>query len=451
MGQSFLITPPTGPLRGQVLVPGDKSIAHRLLLLAGLADGRCEIRGLSGGQDNQRTAAALAALGVPVRETGPAQVEVLGQGLAGLRAPVADIDCGNSGTSMRLLCGLLGAQPFPSRLFGDPYLNARPMRRVVDPLSQMGVRVRGQPGKKPGEVYPPLEIEPAPALHGIRYRSPIASAQVKSAILLCGLFADGVTEVEEPLRSRDHTERLLTALGVPLTVSADGLQSRLDPQGWTRRIAPFSAVVPGDFSSAAFLVGAALLLPGSDLLLRGVGLNPTRTGFLDAMEQLCPGAAEQGAEHGALGEPVGELRVRGRETALRGMTLAGALSLRALDELPLCAALAAAAEGDTTIADARELRVKESDRIAASCALLHAFGVECEEREDGLVVRGRGRTGLRPAHVHSHGDHRIAMAGAVLALAAPGPSRIEDVDNVATSFPGFATELVRLGAYLQIL
>lgn len=448
--EGLRVEPAAAPLRGRVRVPGDKSIGHRAVMLGALGEGTSRIDGLSDGQDNARTVAAFSAMGVAVRRTGPGSVEIDGRGLGGLRAPAEPIDCGNSGTSIRLLSGVLAAQRFPSVLDGDVYLRARPMRRVVDPLAEMGARITGEAGKKAGEIYPPLRLAPAEALRGIRYASPIASAQVKSAILLCGLWAEGPTEVIEPARSRDHSERMLRHLGVPLIADDDpagGARSRIDPAGWRRSLPPLSLTIPGDLSSSAFLLGAALLVPGSEVVVQGVGLNPTRTGLLDALAQLCPGAVEVLDARDVAGEPVGDLRAR-RGGALSPMRIEGDLALRALDELPLLAALSAAAEGETVISGASELRVKESDRIAATCALLRAFGVECEERPDGMIIKGRGPGALRGAVVDSFGDHRIAMAAAVLALVADGATEVRDTGNIATSYPGFTPTLTALGAHL---
>jgi 3-phosphoshikimate 1-carboxyvinyltransferase len=318
------------------------------------------------------------------------------------------------------------------------------MRRVADPLRQMGARIEGQAGKKEGEVYPPLAIgalPPGTRLQGLKWQSKVASAQVKSAIVLAGLAADGPTTVVEPERSRDHTERMLAHMGAPLTV--DGLAVTVDPRGWDGKLAARDLVVPGDLSSAAFLLGAAAVVPGSRITVRGVGVNPTRTGVLDAL--LAMGASIEIADERIIGgEPVADLTCTGG--SLRGIRIAGELAVRAIDELPLLAAVAAHAEGDTTIADAAELRVKESDRIAATAAMLRALGVEVEEHPDGLTVRG-GR-GVTPGVVESHGDHRIAMAGAVCALGARGETLIRDTRNVATSFPGFAASLAALGAQI---
>jgi 3-phosphoshikimate 1-carboxyvinyltransferase len=427
-------------LSGDVSVPGDKSIGHRAVLFSAIADGRAVVRGLSGGEDNRSTIGVLRALGVDIRDVEHGVVEVHGRGLDGLREPAGDLDCGNSGTSMRLFAGLLSSRRFRSRLVGDQYLHARPMKRVAEPLGKMGARIAGQAGKKAGEVYPPLEIGPLDGrLHGIRWESGVASAQVKSAIVLAGLAAEGPTTVVEPERSRDHTERMLSFMGAPLTV--DGLAVTVDAGGWDGRLAARDLLVPGDLSSAAFLLGAASVVAGSHIVVRGVGVNPTRTGVVDALRAM--GADIEVVDERIVGgEPVADLACNGG--ALRGITIAGELAVRAIDELPLLAAVAAHAEGDTRIADAAELRVKESDRIVATVAMLRALGVEVDEHPDGLTVHG-GR-GVKPGTVESHGDHRIAMAGAVCALGADGETLIRDTRNVATSFPGFAKALAALGA-----
>lgn len=429
-------------LRGDVTVPGDKSIGHRAVLFAAIADGHVTVRGLSGGEDNRSTIGVLRALGVAIRDVAAGVVEVEGRGLDGLAAPSVDLDCGNSGTSIRLFAGLLSSRPFASRLVGDQYLHARPMKRVVEPLTQMGARLTGQAGKRAGEIYPPLELAPpAGRLHGIRYASRVASAQVKSAIVLAALAAEGPTTVVEPERSRDHTERMLAHMGAPLAV--DGLAVTVNPRGWDGRLAARDLVVPGDLSSAAFLLGAAAVVPQSRVVVRGVGVNPTRTGVIDALRAM--GARIEVADERIVGgEPVADLACTGG--TLKGIRICGELTVRAIDELPLLAAVAAHAEGETRITDAAELRVKESDRIAATAAMLRALGVHVEELEDGLVVRG-GR-GARAGVVESHGDHRIAMAGAVCALGADGETLIRDTKNVATSFPGFARALAALGAEL---
>jgi 3-phosphoshikimate 1-carboxyvinyltransferase len=314
------------------------------------------------------------------------------------------------------------------------------MRRIVDPLLRMGASVEGHPGKSQTEIYPPLIVgggSIAP-LHGIRWVSKVASAQVKSAILLAGMLAEGPTTVVEPSLSRDHTERLMRALGVPLAVN--GQEVTLDPRGWDRRLPPRDLHVPGDLSSSAFLLAAATLIPGSCVTVRGVGVNPTRTGFLDAL-RLMGGEVTLENQRDEGGEPVADITARA--AGLRGIEIAGELSVRAIDELPLLAALAAHADGPTVIRDAAELRVKESDRVASTGAMLNAFGAAVEEQPDGMTIGGRAR---HAGIVDSHGDHRIAMAAAVCALGLSGESTVLDVENVATSFPGFELRLASLGA-----
>ncbi len=450
------------PLTGSVPVPSDKSIGHRALLLGALCHGKSRIRGFAGGGDNRSTAAALTAMGVAIEESGEGRARELvltGAGLFGLRAPTAPLDCGNSGTTMRLLCGVVAPQPFESVLVGDASLSARPMMRVVGPLRARGARIDGAPhptrrvpsaaaSGAPGEpdITAPLVCHGLPEgeyLGPIEHTMKVASAQVKSALLLSGLYAHGTTYVREPTVSRDHTERLLLALGVPLR--AFGPLVELDPAGWSGQMPAFDVELPGDLSAAAFLLVAAHMVPGSRITVRRVGTNPTRTGALEVARDMGAGLrVEPGGETG--GEPVGDLHAFYAE--LRGGKVGGELVARSIDEIPALCALAARAHGETLIIDAAELRVKETDRIAAMVEVLRAFGVECEERPDGMVVRGRDGP-LTPARVRSRGDHRIAMTAAVLALAAGGPgaeSRIEDVDCIATSFPRFVGTLRALGA-----
>ncbi len=440
----WLVHPAAAPLAGDTTVPGDKSIGHRAVLFAALTGGQCQIRGLSGGEDNLRTVAALAALGVRIDRTAT-QLTVHGAGFAGLTAPAAAIDCGNSGTSMRLLAGLAAGRPFTTTLTGDEYLTRRPMRRVAEPLRLMGATIDGAPGAKPGELHPPLRISSSGGgLAGITYTTPVPSAQVKSAVLIAGLQASGPTEVRESAPTRDHTERMLAWLGAPIDRPAPGV-TRV---AFADRLAARPLVIPGDPSSAAFLIAAALVT-GGGARIRGVCVNPTRTGFLDALRGMGARVDEEDRREEA-GEPVADLVVPAGQGGLRGSRLAGDLVVRAIDEIPVLAVVAARADGETVVADAAELRVKESDRVATTVAMLRAFGVDADERPDGLVVRGRGPAPLPAADVDSAGDHRIAMAAAVAALAvdrAAGPTRVRGVDNVATSFPGFAERLAALGAY----
>jgi 3-phosphoshikimate 1-carboxyvinyltransferase len=446
----FIVEPATRPLSGTIAIPGDKSIGHRALLFSLLSATPIRVLGLGDGADNGRSAKAITALGGSITRDGAALV-IHGTGLDGMRAPTAAIDCGNSGTTIRLLCGLLAGQRFATTLFGDESLSKRPMRRVIEPLAAMGATIAGahagaHAGGQGGalDVTPPLVIGPATApLGAIDYALPMASAQVKTAILLAGLYADGATAVTEPGPSRDHSERMLAYLGAPLATA--GRRTVIDTRGWSRRLAGNGFEVPGDPSSSAFLVAAALVAGAHEVRLPNICVNPTRTGFLDAIAAM-GGTVVHDDPRAAGPEPVAELVVRGAAPALRATEIAGDLAVRSIDELPILGVLAARAHGTTTIRDAEELRVKESDRIATTCAMLRAFGVTCEPRPDGFVVEGRPDRPLTAARVQADGDHRIAMAAAVAALVADGPTHIDDADNVATSYPGFAAALTQLGA-----
>lgn len=443
----LVVHPLEKALVGSVPVPSDKSIGHRALLLASLCDGVSNIRGFSYGEDNVATAKAMRAMGAIVEDTAPGELRVTGTGLFGLKAPKDALDCGNSGTTMRLLTGVLAGQPFMAKLVGDASLTGRPMLRVVGPLRARGAAIAGAPHPtKPDEVLPPLVIGPLPGgneLGALEYESPVSSAQVKSAILLSGLYAHGTTWFKEPTLSRDHTERMLNALGVPLR--AAGTMLELDPAGWDGKMAGFGVEIPGDLSAAAFLLVAAQIYPGSRVTVRAVGTNPTRTGILEIARHMGAGIeiVPQGDQGG---EPIAEITAW--QQGMRGTTISGELVPRAVDEIPIACALAARAHGTTTIRDAAELRVKESDRLATMAGVLRAFGVTCEELPDGLVIEGK--TGpFEPARVESKGDHRIAMTGAVLALGGSGPSRIVDCDCIGTSFPRFVGTLRALGARID--
>lgn len=417
---------PAGPLKGELTVPGDKSVTHRAIILGSLADGITEISGALRSDDCRRTAKALAAMGAGVEELGDDQLRIRGCGPRGLKEPEEVLDVGNSGTTMRLLAGVLAAQPFFSVLTGDQYLRKRPMARVAAPLRLMGAAILGRAGGN----LPPLAIQGA-RLKAIDYVSPIASAQIKSAILLAGLFAEGETMVTEPSLSRDHTERMFEAVGVPIRRS--GLSVRV--QG-VMKIPAFRVQVPSDFSAAAFFLVAALIIPGSELLLRGVGINPTRSGLLDALTSM--GAAIELSQRRVIsGEPVADLFVRSQ--ALHGTEVSGALIPRMLDEIPAFAVAAAVAKGTTIIRDAAELRVKEVDRLAALAKELRRFGVQIEEQPDGLLLRGS--TPLSGCDCDSWGDHRMAMALAVAGLAARGRTSISDPLCVSSSFPDFWARL----------
>ncbi|MBK8255083.1 MAG: 3-phosphoshikimate 1-carboxyvinyltransferase [Polyangiaceae bacterium] len=438
----------TGPLSGSVPLPADKSITHRALLLAAIADGESRIGASLLGADNLSTAGALRAMGVHIDEQSGA-VTVRGNGLFGLRAPAGPIDCGNSGTTMRLLCGILAAQRFFVTLTGDASLSSRPMERVLKPLRLRGARAEGKiDPKRPGECTAPLHIGPLPEPHvlsTIEYEMPVSSAQVKSALLLSGLFSDGPTYVREPLLSRDHTERMLTALGVPLQTL--GPMIELDPSVWSGSLPAFDVHIPGDLSAAAFLVAAAQIVPQSRVDVRNVGLNPTRSGFLDVLRDM-GGAFEVEARGEQLGEPMG--LVRASSSALVGARIGGESVARSIDEMPILAALAACASGITTVTDAAELRVKETDRLSAVVQVLRAFGVRCDETPDGLVIEGRAGEPLIAADVHSRGDHRIAMTAAILGLVADGKTRVQDANCIRTSFPKFVGTLRALGATISV-
>ena len=414
------------PLRGRLRPPGDKGISHRALLFAAMADGTSRLTGLADGDDVARTRAALAALGVPVRDGDDGAVVVRGAGVDGLREPPHVLDCANSGTTMRLAVGLLAGRPFHSVLVGDDALSRRPMARVAAPVRAMGAHVDGRDG---GD-YAPRAVRGG-GLTGRRHELAGASGQVKTALLLAGLQADGVTEIVEPAASRDHSERLLEALGVPLTrPDATTVQVRA---GAPR---PFELDVPGDVSSAAFFVVAAAITPGSELVVEDVDLNPTRLGYLDALTRM---GADVTATVGEtrLGEPVGDLTVRA--APLHGAEIT--VDEGFIDEVPALAVAAAFADGVTEFRAVGELRVKESDRLAALEQELAQLGVGVEAGADRLVVRGGAP---QAATLKSHGDHRIAMAAAVAANAVPGGSTVRGWAAVAVSYPGFADDLAAL-------
>lgn len=426
----ILQTRPTTRLAGTLTPPGDKSISHRALLLAALAAGRTSISGLQEGEDCRATAGALEALGLRL-EREPGLVHVSGEGPGGLRAPAETIDCGNSGTTMRLLAGVLAGRPFRSCLAGDRSLNNRPMDRVIAPLSLMGARLAGGDRGRP-----PLVINGG-SLRGIEYRLPVASAQVKSAVLLAGVQARGVTTVIEPLATRDHTERMLALFGAPPAVAGN----RIAVTGPARLVGR-PVTVPGDFSAAAFFLAAAAIVPGSDILVRAVGLNPTRTAFLEVLRRM--GAAVTVEKiAGEDGEPCGDVRVRGRR-ALEGISLSGALIPNLIDEIPLVAVLGLFATGTTEVSEAAELRVKESDRIAVMVGQLRNIGARIEEKPDGFAIVGPQRP--RGGRVSAHGDHRVAMALAVAGLASREGVDIEGGECAAVSHPGFAAQLASLAA-----
>ncbi len=418
------------PIRGELRVPGDKSVSHRAIMLSAIADGRSRIEGFLEGEDTRATAAAFAAMGVRIEAPEACLRIVHGVGLHGLQAPRGDLDCGNAGTGMRLLTGLLAGQRFDSQLVGDASLSKRPMRRVIEPLLQMGARIDAGAGG-----LPPLAIRGGSPLHGIDYATPVASAQVKSAVLLAGLYANGATSVQEPHPTRDYTERMLAAFGWPIE----------HRPGFARltgghRLQACDVHVPADFSSAAFFIVAATIVPDSDLLLRDVGVHPRRTGLLEALRRMGADITIERSREGPGGEPIADLRVR--HARLRGIDVPEALVPDMIDEFPILFVAAAAAEGRSVIRGAAELRVKESDRIAAMANGLRALGGSISETADGAVIDGGV---LHGGAVDSVGDHRIAMSFAVAAQCVEGRVTVSDVANVATSFPDFEAQAGAVG------
>jgi 3-phosphoshikimate 1-carboxyvinyltransferase len=409
-----------GPLRGEIAVPGDKSVSHRALMFGAIAEGVSHIRGFLEGEDTRATAAILGKLGVRFETPAPGERIVHGVGLHGLRGSPDVLDCGNAGTGMRLLAGLLAGQAFDSVLVGDESLSRRPMRRVTDPLEAMGASIETNDGK------PPLRIHGGAGLKGIAYEPPVASAQIKSALLLAGLYADGFTEVVEPHPTRDYTESMLKAFGWPIEYSPG--RARLEGGHALRAV---DVDVPADFSSAAFFIVAACIVPGSELRLKAVGLNPRRTGLLAALELMGADIRVEN-ERTSGGEDIGDLVIR--HAPLHGVALPLEIVPDMIDEFPALFVAAAVAEGMTTIRGAAELRVKESDRIASMAHGLKACGVLVDELPDGAIIRGGTIGG---GSIDSHGDHRIAMSFAIAGLVASAPIAIGDCANVATSFPGF--------------
>jgi 3-phosphoshikimate 1-carboxyvinyltransferase len=426
---------PAKYLSGGLEPPGDKSISHRYAMLAALAEGTSELRHFSAAADCHSTLACMSALGVEVK-VDKDTVRVTGHGLDGLKSSRRALDAGNSGTTMRLLAGILAGQEFSSKLTGDESLQNRPMKRVIAPLREMGADIRGRE-----DNFAPLEIRSA-KLNAIEYHIPMASAQVKSAVLLAGLYAKGETSVTEPARTRDHTELALEEFGAAIETHRRTIRIQgLGGGNGSVKLAAKSLDVPGDLSSAVFFIAAALMLPDSNILIHNVGLNPTRTAILDLLASM--GASIQMlALKTAHGEIVGDLAVKG--ASLKGSVIAGDQIPLLIDELPILAALGPQTEEGIEIRDAAELRVKESDRIAALAQNLRRMGAAVEERPDGLKVEGRRAGKLHGAEIDPRGDHRIAMALAVAALAAAGSTVIRDAECAAVSYPTFYKELERL-------
>ncbi len=431
-----LVRPARG-LKGRISVPGDKSISHRSVMLGALGDGDTKVRGFLPGGDPLATVSVVRGLGIEVEQASPTELVVHGKGLHGLSEPEDVLNCVNSGTTARLMAGILAGQDFFSVLTGSPQLRRRPMGRIADPLRRMGADIdgRGQGG------YLPLSIRGG-HLRAIEYDQPVASAQVKSAILLAGLFADGETIVRQPGPSRDHTERMLKAMGVD--VRTEGLVVRLSPpQG---KLAPLEMTIPGDASSAAFPLVAAILVPGSEVVIENVGVNPTRTGLLDVLKAMGASFRLDG-ERESGGEPVADLTVEHSEMCAGFVS--GDTVVRMIDEFPILAVAATQAIGTTEVRDAQELRVKETDRIAAVAEELGKMGAEIEELPDGFKVHGPSE--LHGAVVDSRGDHRLAMALTVAGLIASGETTVLGADCASDSFPGFFETLRALGADVELV
>jgi 3-phosphoshikimate 1-carboxyvinyltransferase len=430
MAHDFFAVKPGTALRGETRIPGDKSISHRAVMFGALANGSTYIRDWLPAGDTEASLGAVRALGIAVERHSDTEMTVHG---GTLRQPAAPLNLVNAGTGIRLLAGIMCGQPFSSVLDGSEQLRRRPMNRIITPLAMMGANIHGAEGKAPLHIMPAL-------LRGIHYHLPVASAQVKSALLLAGLFAEGETVIIEPGPARDHTERMLIAMGVDLRV--EGATVTLKPG---RRLRPMDFTVPGDLSSAAFVIVAALLVPSSEVTLTNISINATRTGILDVLREM---GADISVEETGLqaGDPVGTIRIR--HSALKGVNVGGEVVVRMIDEFPILMVAALAAEGKTYVRDARELRVKETDRLAVMTAELTKMGAQITETEDGFVINGPQR--LTGARVYGHDDHRISMALVVAGLIASGETTVDDARCAGDSFPGYAETLAKLGAIVSI-
>ncbi len=417
-------------LKGEISLPGDKSISHRAIIFASLSDGMCKVSNLGSGRDNRSTISILRNLGVTIKKQADTWL-IKGVGLRGLKEPTNTLNAGNSGTTIRIMTGILSAQPFFSVLTGDKYLVKRPMKRIIEPLSMMGAKIYGRANNE----YPPLAILGNNNLKGIDYKLKVASAQVKSSILLAGLYADGITTVTEPYLSRDHTERFMKYLNVP--IRQEGFSTTIT---YTEHLPSFDLDVCGDISSASFFIVAATLLKDSDILIKNVGLNKTRTGILDVLTAM-------GADisllniHNRCGEPVGDIHVKG-VTNLRGVTINGDIIPRLIDEIPIITVAAAFAEGTTVIDDAAELRVKESDRIKAMVTELKKLNINIEETESGMIIHGGNIPKF--AKVKTYGDHRIAMSLSIFGLCSAKGVELDDKSSISVSFPQFFEKIKEL-------
>lgn len=423
---------PSGPLRGTIRVPGDKSISHRSIMLGALAVGETRVTGLLEGEDVLSTAAAMRAMGASVERIGDGEWSVHGVGVGALLQPQAPLDMGNSGTSTRLLMGLVASHPISAQFIGDASLSKRPMGRVIEPLSQMGAAFDASEG---GRL--PLTVRGAMPAVPISYRLPVASAQVKSAVLLAGLNTPGITTVIEPVPTRDHSERMLRGFGADLSVEVEGDGTRVIRLVGEAELKPQTIEVPGDPSSAAFFIVAALIVPGSELTIQNVGLNPTRAGIVEVLRQM-GGQIEEVNRREVGGEPVADLVVR--YSALKGIAVDPAIAPSMIDEFPALFVAASLAEGTTVTTGLEELRVKESDRIAVMAAALAGAGARVTETADGLTIEGSGGEPLRGtsnSRTKTHLDHRIAMSMAIAGLASRDGVEVDDTRPIATSFPVF--------------
>ncbi len=427
---SIIQIQPAVSVSGEIVVPGDKSISHRSIMLGAIANGVTTVRGFLRGEDNMSTMHAFRAMGVNIDDDGET-IRITGCGLHGLKEPGDVLDCGNSGTTIRLITGLLSGQSFFSVVTGDQYLRKRPMKRVVEPLTRMGAGITG----RSGGTLAPLAISGG-SLTGIEYQSPVSSAQIKSSLMLAGLYADGETRVSEPSLSRDHSERMFSLFGASLVRHDNGVLVRGGFELTAQEV-----TVPGDISSAAFFMVAALITPNSELLIKNVGVNPSRTGVIDILLSM-GGDIRLLNEREVSGEPVADILVR--SSRLKGVRISGSVVPRAIDEFPAVCVAAARAEGVTSIRDARELRVKETDRITAMADSLKTLGIVVSETEDGMDITGSDL--LLGGCVDSCGDHRIAMSMSVAALVAASPITVSDIDCVATSFPTFFSLLAHVAS-----
>ena len=428
-------------LKGEITVPGDKSISHRAIMLASLADGKSEIFGFLEGEDCLATIKVFQKMGVSIsRQENKVLVE--GKGIKGLEDPSGPLDFGNSGTSVRLCAGVLAAQEFSTTLIGDSSLSSRPMTRITEPLGLMGSDILSS-----DQGTLPIKIEPVASLKSIKYSLPVASAQVKSCLLFAGLYSDGITEVEEKVTTRDHTERMFEQYGIPINVSLSK-EAKLIKLTKIESIDPMNIDVSGDFSSASFFILAALITPNSELLIRNVGVNPTRIGFLHALRHM--GANIELTNEIDSFEPTADLIVR--TSALKGITLNANLVANMIDEMPVFFIAASLAEGITKVKEAKELRTKESDRLQVMSEVLDSFGVKFRLEQDGIIIYGLGNSGtFKSTEINSYGDHRIAMASSIASLRADGETTVLDCLNVNTSFPNFIDVCHEIGINIEIV